>query len=388
MYVPKYVTTALVFAVTLFVGTVAVLPQRAHAATTVTRREAREIAAEAYIYFYPLVTMDVSRRQFTNIEPGKMPGRGPMNTFSNIRAFPDANFREVVRPNFDKLYSSGWVDLTKGPVIVSAPDTHGRYYLLPMLDMCTDVFAVPGKRTSGTEAANYAVLPPHWTGKLPAGVEPIPSPTPNVWIIGRTQTNGPADYAAVHTVQDGYKITPLAQWGKKPLPVKVATDPSVDMKTPPMVQVDTMKPADYFHYAAELMKLSPPHISDWSIIARLGRIGIMRSESFDLASLDPAVRDAVEQGAADGAKLMITKAPTLARVVNGWQMNTDTMGVYGNYSLKRAIVAQAGLGANQSEDAVYPLNIADAGDGRRQVRHAVRQGAVAAGQRILVADNV
>ena len=92
-----------------------------------------------------------------------------MNVFTNMREFPDANFKEVVRPNFDTLYSSGWLDLTKEPMIVSVPDTHGRYYLLPMLDMWTDVFAVPGKRTNGTTAANYAIVPPGWTGTLPAG---------------------------------------------------------------------------------------------------------------------------------------------------------------------------------------------------------------------------
>ncbi len=137
-------------------------------------------------------------------------------------------------------------------------------------------------------------------------------------------------------------------------------DPSVDMKTPPKVQVDRMKPAEFFHYAAELMKMNPPHLTDWSTIARLARIGIVPSESFNLASLDPAVQAAVEQGAADGAQAMKEKSPTLARVVNGWQINTDTMGVYGNYYLKRAIIAQALLGANQPEDAVYPFNVADA----------------------------
>ena len=60
---------------------------------------------------------------------------------------------------------------------------------------------------------------------------------------------------------------------------------------------------------------------------------------------------------------MKDKIPTLARLVNGWQMNTDTMGGYGNYYLKRAIIALVGLGANLPEDAVYPLNIAD-GDGQ------------------------
>jgi hypothetical protein len=78
-----------------------------------TEQEAYEIGVEAYVYFYPLVMMDVTRRQLTNIEAGKMPLRGPMNTFSHFRAFPTADFKAVVRPNFDTLYSSGWLDLTK-----------------------------------------------------------------------------------------------------------------------------------------------------------------------------------------------------------------------------------------------------------------------------------
>jgi hypothetical protein len=208
----KPICAILAFAIAALAGDLALPSGSAMAAPAVTPQEAHDIAAEAYLCFYPLVTMDVSRRQFTNIEPGKMPGRGPMSTFSYLRTYPDANFREVVRPNFDTLYSSAWLDLTQGPVIVSAPDTNGRYYLLLILDMWTEAFAVPGKRTSGTTAANYAVVPPGWTGDLPTDVARIQSPTFHVWVNGRTQTNGPADYAAVHAVQDGYKVTPLAQW--------------------------------------------------------------------------------------------------------------------------------------------------------------------------------
>ncbi len=331
----------------------------AQAENNITEQEAYEIGIEAYHYLYPLITMDVTRRVLTNVPPGVKDGTGPMNAFQHSRAYPPAEFREVVRPNFDTLYSSAWLDLTKEPMVVSVPDTGGRFYLLPMLDMWSDVFAVPGKRTSGTTAANYAVVPPRWNGKPPAGVERIDSPTRYVWIIGRTQTNGIKDYDAVHKVQDGYRITPLSLWGKTAAPVKFASDPTVDMKTPPLVQVDTMKAAKYFSYGAELMKLNPPHLTDWSQVARLKRIGIVPGKSFDFEKAPSAVKAGLERAIPDALKQMKARALTMARVTNGWQMNTDTMGVYGNYYLKRAIVAQFGLGANQTEDSIFPQNLAD-----------------------------
>ena len=303
--------------------------------------------------------MDITRRQLTNQEPGPSSLGGPMNRFANIEAFPAADMRVVVRPNFDTLYSSGWLDLTKEPVVVSAPDTNGRYYLLPMLDMWTDVFASPGWRTTGTEATNFLVTPPGWSGTVPSGMTRIDAPTPYVWIIGRTKTDGPADYDAVHKIQAGYKITPLSQWGKEPVPPEFKIDPSVDMKTPPKIQVDTMPAAKYFAYAAELLKLQPPHVTDQPILAQLSRAGFEVGKSFDLDKADPAIKQAFASAPADAQKLMAWKMPTLARVANGWGMNTDTMGVYGNYYLKRALVAQLGLGANLPEDAIYPLNLAD-----------------------------
>jgi len=329
-------------------------------AADLTEDEAQEIATEAYVFLYPLVTMDTTRRQATNIEAGKMIGRGPMNQFSQVREYPTAEFREVVRPNFDTLYSSGWIDLTKEPVVVSAPDTEGRYYMLPMLDMWTDVFAVPGKRTTGTAAANYLVVPPKWTGEVPAGMVRIDSPTPYAWIIGRTQTNGPKDYAAVHQVQDGYRITLLSRWGKPAVPAKFTADPTVDMKTPPLRQVNALTAEKMFTYGAELMKLHPPKETDWSALARFKRIGLEAGKSFDHAKLDAKTQAALQRGAEAGLKRIVDKIPTLGRPVNGWNMNTDTMGVYGIYYLKRAIVSMVGLGANQAEDAVYPLCIHDA----------------------------
>ncbi len=320
------------------------------------------IAAEAYGFLYPLVTMELTRRQATNIEAGKMPGRGPVNTFVHIRAFPDADFKMVVRPNFDTLYSSAFVDLTAEPVIMSAPDTEGRYYMLPILDMWTDVFAVPGKRTSGTVAGEWALTPPGWQGKFPDGVARIDAPTPYVWIIGRTQTNGPADYPAVHAVQDGYRLSLLSEWGKPASQVAVIIDDSIDMETPPLDQVNAMSGSDYFTLAAELMKLHRPHRTDWSVVERMRGLGLVVGESFDTAIQGPKVSDAIAAAPSIARQGLVGSLSTMAAVVNGWQMNTNSIGVYGNFYAKRAAVAMLGLGANPPEDAVYPLLVTD-GDG-------------------------
>lgn len=337
----------------------ALLSTPVKAETTITEQEAHAIGVDAYVYFYPLVTMDITRKQSINVEPGKALGKGPMNMFINLPEYPPADFKGVVRPNFDTLYSSAWLDLTDEPLVISAPATDGRYYLLPMLDMWSDVFASPGSRTTGTQAGNFLVTPPGWTGTVPADMARISAPTSYVWIIGRTKTDGPPDYEAVHKIQAGYKVTPLSQWGKAPVPPKTVIDPSTDMKTPPKIQVDTMAADKFFAYAAELLKANPPHITDQPMIAQLKKIGIEPGKSFDLDKAAPAVRAGLANVAGEGRQLMAWKLPTVARIVNGWGMNTDTMGVYGNYYLKRAIVAQAGLGANLPEDAIYPMNIAD-----------------------------
>src|SRR5262249_51535880 len=175
----------------------------------------------------------------------------------------------------------------------------------------------------------------------------------------RTKTDGPSDYDAVHKIQAGYTITPLSQWSKTAQPVTASIDPNIDMTTPPKTQVDTMPAGKYFAYAAELLKLHPPHITDQPIVAQMKRIGFEPGKSFDPDKLDPVVRKALESAPAEGQQLLRGKGATLGRVANGWSMNTDTMGVYGNYYLKRAIVAQLGLGANLPEDAIYPQNLVD-----------------------------
>ena len=162
-----------------------------------------------------------------------------------------------------------------------------------------------------------------------------------------------------HGIQARLKITPLSRWGKEPEPVQVKIDPRVDMQTPPKMQVDAMTAGKFFAYAAELLKLHPPHLTDQPIIALMKRIGIEPGKTFDIDKLHPAVKKGLENAPEQTQRLIQWKIPTLARVINGWTMTTDTMGVYGNNYLKRAIIAQQGLGANLPEDAIYPFNLFD-----------------------------
>ena len=356
-------TTALVIG--LLVSPALLLTARAQ--TAVTEQEAHAIGVDAYVYLYPLITMDITRKQLTNTDKGF--GRGPMNVFHNVPAYPPASDKSVVRTNYDTLYSITYLDLLKEPVVVSVPDTAGRFYILPMLDMWTDVFASAGSRTTGTQAANFLVTPPGWRPdlrdrfidefKLPKNTQRIDAPTPYVWIIGRTKTDGPTDYEAVRKIQAGFNVTPLSDWGKTPRPVEFKVDPSVDMKTPPREQVDTMPVGRFFAYAAELMGQQPPHITDQPILAQMKKLGIEPGKPFDITKVDPIIAKGLDTAPEAGQKLMDWKLPTIARVVNGWSMNTDTMGAYGNYYLKRAIVTRLGLGANLPEDAIYPLNLTD-----------------------------
>jgi hypothetical protein len=196
------------------------------------------LATDAYIYGYPLVTMEMTRRVITNVaEP--VGTRGPMGQIIKLRQYPDASFRDVTAPNADTLYTTSFFDVGKEPWVLSIPDMNGRYALFPMLDGWTTVFQVPGKRTTGTGAQTYAITGPGWKGTLPAGVKEYKSPTNIAWLIGRIYCTGtPEDYAEVHKLQDEFKLVPLSAYGKPYTPPQGTVDPSIDMKTAVREQVN------------------------------------------------------------------------------------------------------------------------------------------------------
>jgi len=258
-----------------------------------TSEEVKSIAEEAYIYGYPLVLMDLTSKKMSNV-PKAGPQTAPINQFAHMPEFPSPDFKDVVSPNADTLYSIAWLDLSDEPIILHVPDTNGRYYLMPMIDAWTNVFASPGKRTTGTEVNNFVITGPFWEGKLPDGLTEIKSPTNLIWIIGRTQTNGVDDYDAVHVIQKEYTLTPLNSFGKSYQPsVNVPVDSSINMITPPVDQVAGMDTFVFFNRMAIIMKDNPPDAEDTEMLKKFEKIGLHPGKKFDINNLDPNTANAV-----------------------------------------------------------------------------------------------
>jgi hypothetical protein len=318
-----------------------------------------ELASDAYVFAYPLVTMEMTRRVMTN-EAEVKGTRGPMGHLVRLRVYPDAQFRDVTAPNADTLYTTGWFDVGKEPYVLTIPDSKDRYYLFPMLDGWTNVFEVPGKRTTGTAAQTYAITGPGWTGTLPAGVKELKSPTAIVWILGRIYCTGtPEDYKAVYAMQDAISVVPLSAYGKPYTPPAGTVDATIDMKTAVREQVHALDAASYFKLFAQLMKANPPAAADAPILARIAKLGLVPGQDFDISKLDPETAQALNGAPTPAQGRIMTNLRNIGESVNGWDYSTK-LGVYGTNYLNRATVTAIGLGANRSLDAIYPTAEVDA----------------------------
>ena len=321
-------------------------------------------AVDAYVYGYPLVTIEMTRRVMTNVEKPET-ARAPMGQLVRMRSFPTAAFKDVTAPNVDTLYTTAFFEVGREPWVLTVPDAHGRYYLMPMLDAWTNVFEAPGKRTTGTGKQTYAITGPDWKGTLPAGVKAYRSPTNIVRLMGRIYCSGtPEDYVAVHKMQDEISLVPLSEYGKPYAAPLGMVDPRIDMKTPVRDQVNALSAVAYFNLLAQLMKDNPPAAADAPMVAKLAHLGIVPGQAFDSSQLGPdgvsALEDVPRLGLARiSGWTMGSIQAGVSKVVNSWVFTTRT-GVYGTDYLQRALITYLGLSANLPEDAIYPTSLADA----------------------------
>ncbi|ARP92074.1 hypothetical protein CAL14_18760 [Bordetella genomosp. 9] len=349
-------------------------------AAPMSAQELHDTAIDAYVYAYPMVLMELTRRNTTNVA-SPLDGKAPMNQFGHKTVFPDAATPQARWPNTDTLYSSMWYDVSNGPVIVRVPDPGNRFYVLSLMDMWTDVFASRGTRTNGNGPQTFAIVGPYWQGALPAGVDVVRSPTSMGWVIGHVQASGPNDYAAVNQFQANLSATPyaapraaaptgramspasLTPMTPQPYAPRAVTPPPATQvapsAAPPVEQVAGMDAATFWGIFADAVRNNPPHANDYPMLDRLRRIGLGTTSPVAFSQLDPAVQQALVQAGPEAGRRIADYVSRLGTGINGWNTVSGGIGTYGTNYLRRAAVAYAGLGAGLPEDIMYPVTLID-----------------------------
>jgi hypothetical protein len=315
-------------------------------ATLYAKSEQIVLGAEAYIFGYPLVVMDVTRAHSAIAV-------GPENQLRRVRQFPDASFKGVVRPNVDTLYTSAFIDMTQGPWVFEMGANDQRYEVMPFMDAWTNVFAAPGTRPSGTAGGKFLLVGPTWQGTAPEGMRLLRSPTRIVWLIGRTQTNGVADYPVVHRLQDGLTLRKLDAGSAAAQPVSTSATQTADAKAskPPAQTMQSMSTVAFFTQLSQLMVDNPPTAADNPMLLKLARIGISPGQPPQWSLLD-RLSISLGRRLADFKVAQELKKPR--ELVRGWSTPPMILGQYGTSYNIRAVVAMVGLGANLPADATYP----------------------------------
>ena len=306
-------------------------------------------AIQGYLYGLPMVLMGETLEGFTGEERVCSLGTD-INTFVNILDRPDTEFKAVVRPNVDTLYTSAMLDLTQGPQLMDMPAVSDRYVLMALMDAWSNNFAGVGTQTHGDQPGRYIIIGPQWEGDIPEGYEPIYSPTNLVWIIGRTEVRGYDDIATVNSIQRQYQLQPYGY----ELP-----DSGIDgcvpdsEKTPPIEVVLSLSGKEYFTRLSDLMARFPAPARDENMIKRLARIGVGPLAEIKVDDLSAKQLRALERGVRIGRSSINLFKSALG--ATGWGPNPAIipLGDYGKRYFIRALVAEIGFGANRGEFAVY-----------------------------------
>ena len=321
-----------------------------------------DIATLAYIWGFPLVTME---RQFNfvtspNISPGM--GRGPANSISCASELADANFTDVVTPNSDTLYCQTQFDLTNEPVVVVVPPISDRYYSFEFLDAYTNDYAYLGQRASGGTGGTYLIAGPDWNGQVPEGMTKIWTPTNLAWLITRTLVKSPTDVPNVVAIQDKIIVKPLSLFQENTNTSSsqlAATQTNASKEIPIGPQPTLIAPTGVkiFDEISAAMVGNPLNPPDPVIITKLATIGIGPGKAPSTEAND-TIKAALQSGITEGQKIIDAKVAKIGTVVNGWLSNPQ-LGVYGADYLFRAATAQFGLGANIGQEAFYPGTFTD-----------------------------
>ena len=320
-----------------------------------------DIATLAYIWGFPLVTME---RQFNFVTSPNTPpgiGRGPANSPACARDLVNASFTDIVSPNSDTLYCLVQFDLNKEPVVVVVPPISDRYYSFQFLDAYTNDYAYLGQRTSGVTGGTYLLAGPNWNGQVPEGMIMIWTPTNLAWLVNRILVKGPSDVPNVNAIQDKIIVKPLSvfQGNATTSSPSVVTQANASKEVPIGPQPSLISPTgiEIFDEIGAAMVGNPLNPPDPVLVTKLASIGIGPGKTPSTEAND-TIMTALQTGITEGQKMIDARVTNLGTVVNGWLV-APQFGDFGTDYLFRAGTTQGGLGANIAQEAMYPFAFTD-----------------------------
>jgi hypothetical protein len=319
-----------------------------------------DIATLAYIWGFPLVTMERQFNYVTSPNVPPMPGRGPANSPSCVSNLVNASYTDVVSPNADTLYCLTQFDLTNEPVVLVVPPISDRYYTFEFLDAYTNDYAYLGQRSTGETGGTYLIAGPDWNGQVPEGMTKIWTPTNLAWFINRILVKGPADVPNVNAIQDKIIVKPLSEFqGNTTSSPSAVTQVNASKEVPIGPQPALIAPTGIkiFDEISTAMVGNPLNPPDPVLVTKLASIGIGPGKTPSTEAND-TIKTALQTGITEGQKLIDAQVAKFGTVKNGWLVNTQT-GTYGTNYLFRAAVTQFGLGANIGQEAFYPSTFTD-----------------------------
>lgn len=307
-----------------------------------------KLISSVYTYSYPLVLMDKTKQTILSLG-------SKTNQLVHAQLFPDHNFRNVVRPNNDTLYSFTWFDLSKEPQVLSVPESPDRYYVMPFMDAWTNVFASVGTRETGAVAGEYMLTGPQWAGEVPEGVQQIKSPTNMVWMIGRIQTNGLDDVENVIALQGEFKLSSLSQWQAGIENSITLINKKDDGGTrDPYDEVYSMSFSEFLTEFSRLWNENPAPIDDPEMNKQLAKLGVYPGQKFDPESVSALTEFVAEIAIKITRAIVHKQLKNPENLTNGWAFKREGIGNYGNDYTIRFVISLIGLGALPPEEAVYP----------------------------------
>ncbi|MCP5267266.1 MAG: DUF1254 domain-containing protein [Burkholderiaceae bacterium] len=327
-------------------------------ATDPREQYAFALGLQAFVYAYPVYEM---ARLRASVAPrrnaaGEFAGASPesglrwLNHVHHSHALIGAGGSRVVSPNNDTVYSTAWIDLSRGPVVLAVPDTADRYYVAGLLDFYTNPFGHIGRRTTGTRAGEFLLTPPAWRGEVPPSMREVPCPTPFVWMIARVMVDSPDDLPAANAIQDGIRLRPLvgapAGW----------TGDAVDC------WFDRGARFDASHFSAVVnraMRENPPPCGDAALLEQFARVGIGPQFAEQAAALGTLWRSGFERAFETGRRMLDGERQNRGSAPRGWQPTMLIGESFGADHLLRATVARSFIGALASAEALYPIATTD-----------------------------